>query len=248
MSEKQAQYGYKGKSMKETHAIIEEMDFSLLYDYDRLKLHKLSPEGKIKWFRLRMESLYIKPLGFIFDESSDKFEMFNNDNMTTKMVPEFWAFNITAFSALLNGMETFGAFMRPRFVNNNQKENRNNFHKFLSKYMSEWDQKVKISGRLYRDPKTGKVIILKSKEKKLWKILWFDFRNCLAHGLKIENGGVENKKMEVPYEIINGLVQINPIRFYSDLKMGIERYFDDILEKKHDRKLFLKAFKYFFPY
>ena len=236
------------KSMKETHAIIDGMEFALLYDYDRPKLHMLSDEGKIEWFRLRMMSLYITPLGFIFDESSDKFEMFNNDNMTTKMVPDFWAFNITAFSALLNGMETFGAFMRPRYVNNNQKENRNNFHKFLSKYMSEWDQKVKISGRLYRDPKTGKVIILKSKEKKLWKILWFDFRNCLAHGLKIENGGVENKKMEVPYEIINGLVQINPIRFYSDLKMGIERYFDDILEKKHDRKLFLKAFKYFFPY
>jgi|GEM_PF-6652271 hypothetical protein len=233
MSEKQAQYGYKGKSMKETHAIIEEMDFSLLYDYDRLKLHKLSPEGKIKWFRLRMESLYIKPLGFIFDESSDKFEMFNNDNMTTKMVPEFWAFNITAFSALLNGMETFGAFMRPRFNNYNQKENQENFHRFLRRYMGEWDQEVIISG---------------SKEKKLWKILWLYFRNCLAHGLRIKNGGVENKKMEVPYEIINGLVQINPIRFYSDLKMGIERYFDDILEKKHDRKLFLKAFKYFFPY
>ena len=221
------------KSMKETHAIIDGMEFALLYDYDRPKLHMLSDEGKIEWFRLRMMSLYITPLGFIFDESSDKFEMFNNDNMTTKMVPDFWAFNITAFSALLNGMETFGAFMRPRFVNNNQKENQENFHRFLRRYMGEWDQEVIISG---------------SKEKKLWKILWLYFRNCLAHGLRIKNGGVENKKMEVPYEIINGLVQVNPIRFYSDLKTGIKQYFFDIRFDDSKRKLFLKAFKYFFPY
>ena len=221
------------KSMKETHAIIDGMEFALLYDYDRPKLHMLSDEGKIEWFRLRMMSLYITPLGFIFDESSDKFEMFNNDNMTTKMVPEFWAFNITAFSALLNGMETFGAFMRPRFNNYNQKENQENFHRFLRRYMGEWDQEVIISG---------------SKEKKLWKILWLYFRNCLAHGLRIKNGGVENKKMEVPYEIINGLVQVNPIRFYSDLKTGIKQYFFDIRFDDSKRKLFLKAFKYFFPY
>ena len=221
------------KSMKETHAIIDGMEFALLYDYDRPKLHMLSDEGKIECFRLRMMSLYITPLGFIFDESSDKFEMFNNDNMTTKMVPDFWAFNITAFSALLNGMETFGAFMRPRFNNYNQKENQENFHRFLRRYMGEWDQEVIISG---------------SKEKKLWKILWINFRNCLAHGLRIKNGGVENKKMEVPYEIINGLVQVNPIRFYSDLKTGIEQYFFDIRFDDSKRKLFLKAFKYFFPY
>ena len=221
------------KSMKETHAIIDGMEFALLYDYDRPKLHMLSDEGKIEWFRLRMMSLYITPLGFIFDESSDKFEMFNNDNMTTKMVPDFWAFNITAFSALLNGMETFGAFMRPRFNNYNQKENQENFHRFLRRYMGEWDQEVIISG---------------SKEKKLWKILWINFRNCLAHGLRIKNGGVENKKMEVPYEIINGLVQVNPIRFYSDLKTGIKQYFFDIRFDDSKRKLFLKAFKYFFPY
>jgi len=219
------------KSMKETHAIIDGMEFALLYDYDRPKLHMLSDEGKIEWFRLRMMSLYITPLGFIFDESSDKFEMFNNDNMTTKMVPDFWAFNITAFSALLNGMETFGAFMRPRFNNYNQKENQENFHRFLRRYMGEWDQEVIISG---------------SKEKKLWKILWLYFRNCLAHGLRIKNGGVENKKMEVPYEIINGLVQVNPIRFYSDLKTGIKQYFFDIRFDDSKRKLFLKAFKYYF--
>jgi len=221
------------KSMKETHAIIDGMEFALLYDYDRPKLHMLSDEGKIEWFRWRMMSLYLTPLGFIFDTSSDVFKMFNDDDMTRKMVPDFWAFNITAFSALLNGMETFGAFMRPRFFNKNKKENQENFHRFLRRYMSEWDQEVKISG---------------SKEKKLWKILWLYFRNCLAHGLRIQNGGLENKDDSIPFEVINGLVQVNPIRFYSDLKTGTERYFDDILNNVHDRKLFLYAFKDFFPY
>jgi hypothetical protein len=53
--------------------------------------------------------------------------------------------------------------------------------------------------------------------------------------------------MEVPYEIINGLVQVNPIRFYSDLKTGIEQYFFDIRFDDSKRKLFLDAFKHVFP-
>ena len=44
---------------------VENDDFTLFYDYDQLrdrKLSKLSDDGKIEWFKYRMEAVFLNPL------------------------------------------------------------------------------------------------------------------------------------------------------------------------------------------
>ena len=49
---------------------IESENFTLFYDYDYKKLSKLTDDGKIEWFRLRMNFVFLEPLKRIFDRSS----------------------------------------------------------------------------------------------------------------------------------------------------------------------------------
>ena len=97
------------------HAQIEGKDFTLFYDYDQLrdkKLSKLTDDGKIEWFRLRTNFVFLEPLKRIFDRSSIAHCELNS----TQQKPEpARMFMIAAFSILLNGVEALVHLLRSSY-------------------------------------------------------------------------------------------------------------------------------------
>src|SRR3989442_609731 len=90
-------------------AQIEGKQFTLFYDYDQLqggKLSQLSDDGKIEWFRLRMDCVFLEPLRRLFDIRSKAFRELNSDTEQP-----YTYFGIAAFSLLLNGVEALGSFL-----------------------------------------------------------------------------------------------------------------------------------------
>ena len=64
MSEKQAQYGYKGKSMKETHATMEELSVDKCPDCNSEKIFKL------KWIPYNEQTYRCKKCKLTWDKNT----------------------------------------------------------------------------------------------------------------------------------------------------------------------------------
>jgi len=210
------------------HAIIQNTEFTLFYDYDKKILKNLSTDGKIDWLRYRFESFFLRPLEKIFDQDSDVFKALNND-AGDQYVPDFYTFMIAAFSVLLNGIEALGSFL----IENG--ENKDRFRTFIQKYMHEWD--IQISK-------------LDCPHKAMWLILWKYYRNGIAHGFRVEYGGIEIRETNVKYDIKNGVLQINPIRFFYDFEKGKYQFFSDLKnpDEMDMRKTFIKRFAAIYPH
>jgi hypothetical protein len=137
---------------------IENDDFTLFYDYDELrdrKLGKLSDNGKIEWFRYRMEAVFLNPLRKLFDRGSPAHKELNSPPKTEWP----WTAMMTgAYSFLLNGIEALGSFLPKNHINTDEhikmdKKSKNYFafKQFIVKYMKNWD--VCVEGTDYRDQK-----------------------------------------------------------------------------------------------
>lgn len=210
------------------HAIIQNIEFTLFYDYDKSILKSLSIDGKADWLSYRLESFFLKPLEKIFDQDSDVFRELNND-AGGQYVPDFWTFMIAAFSVLLNGIEALGSFLVE------ERDKQKKFRTFIQKYMNEWD--IQLSN-------------LECPDKAMWLILWKYYRNGIAHGFRIEYGGIEIKETNIKFEIKNGVLQINPIRFFHDFKNGKFEFFRDLKNKDEVdmRNTFIKRFAAIYPH
>jgi hypothetical protein len=164
---------------------VETDDFTLFYDYDELrdrKLGKLSDEGKVQWFRYRMEAVFLNPLKKLFDQGSLVHKELNSAPNTEWP----WTAMMTgAFSLLLNGIEALGSFLPKSNINTEEhirmnKKAKNYFasKQFIVKYMKDWD--VCVEETDYQDDKGkrfGKVY--------LPQILWKYFRNGIAHAFVV---------------------------------------------------------------
>jgi hypothetical protein len=211
----------------QAQAWIEEMDFTLFYDYDQIrdtKLTQLTNEGKIKWFHLRMEAVFLEPLRRIFNQKSVAYRELNSRSTYDRPIR---ATMIAVFSVLLNGIEALGSFMR-----NSTKAK--NFYAFMKKYMSDWN--THVSGTSYQ---TGY----------LPRILWKYFRNGIAHGFVIEGGGgIEYANGDEKWKIEDGRLEICPIAFFKDFEIGVKAFFADIKDPNSNRRSsFLSRFQQLYP-
>jgi hypothetical protein len=217
---------------------IEDIEFTLFYDYDQLEnqnLSKLTPDGKIEWFQYRMEVVFLSPIRKLFDRQSDVHKQLNSSPYSE------WpwnAFITAAFSILLNGVEALGSFLpySKKFVNEskrNRSKNYYRFREFICKYMGDWN--TNITGTSY-------------KSSYLPEILWDHFRNGIAHAFVIEGGGIEydtdpTNKWKIKW---GRYLEIEPIRFFEDFLKGLNSFFKDV--KGNQRMYFLNRFKETYPH
>lgn len=215
---------------------IEGMQFTLFYDYDQLrdgKLTRLSKGGKIKWFELRTEMVFLEPLRKIFNRKSVAHKELNSSPESN------WpraAVMTAAFSILLNGVEALGSFLNcsKTFVyEHNRKRGKNYFafREFIQRYMKDWD--VLVQGTSY-------------KFSYLPEILWEHFRNGITHAFVVGGGGIEYDADPTRWKIKwGGYLEIGPISFLEDFLKGVNNFFEDA--KTNHTMNFLQRFEAAYP-
>ena len=218
---------------KKFHAKIENVDFTLFYDYDELrdrKLALLTDKGKVEWLRVRMDMVFLEPVRRIMFHTSDAFPALHSNPDEPDTPPRTAA--VLAFSVLLNGVESCGSFLTSR-----RSGNINNFTTFMRAYMKPWCKNINITK-----------IRVSYNSSKLEEILWKHFRNGITHQFCIEGGGIEygSKKR---WTIRSGMLQINSRIFFLDFEKGLKRFFRDVRRTgrvEHTR--FINQFRRSYPH
>ena len=218
-------------------AQIEGLDCTLYFDYDQLqhgKLSRLTDDGKIKWFRRRMEFVFLEPLTCLYSGKTPAYRALNSTKPNDLPARSFV---IATFSLLLNGIEALGSFLTP--IGSTK---RDNFYAFVTKYMDTWDVLVANSPYSTADLK---------------EILWRHFRNGIAHGFCIEHGGIDNEADTVqggwrvvtdtgPSGSMTSHLDIGPNAFFQDFLAGVDSFFRDV--RTVHRASFLQRFRSVYPH
>ena len=217
-------------------AHIEGKDFTLYYDYDQLrngKLSQLTDDGKIEWFRLRMHYVFLEPIGRLFRAKSPAYRELNSTKPNDLPARSFV---IASFSLLLNGIEALGSFLTT------SSQNHVRFYAFIATYMSSWDVRV---------PSLYPTADLKT-------ILWKDFRNGIAHGFGIQDGGIDNEADTAPggWRVVKDAgpsgsmtkrLEIGPNAFFRDFRAGVDQFFEAVRHSPVHRSTFLRRFQTIYP-
>jgi len=233
---------------------IEGHDFTLFYDIDQLnqnKLTLLTDDGKIIWLHERLKMLVVRPINIAFDKGV--VELTTKEKIITFIAKilsvdinlarrEFVLSSNTSdgqanlviglFSIIINAIEALGSFIT---LQNSTK--RDNFTKYITDYMPGWD--ITIAGTtLY-------------SSNNMIEILWKHFRNGIAHGLIIENGGLDFTADDDPNGYIitsNNYLQIGPRKFIANFDNSLSNYFNDISNNVGGKRtLFLRRFNSNYP-
>lgn len=96
------------------------------------------------------------------------------------------------------------------FVTGTERPNQKNFDAFLASYMTKWHGKT-----------------LAGVDVPRW--LWHNLRNGLAHGLVIQEGGLDDLKDQRVKDVAPGKIVVHAELLYADLKQGAERFFSDLM-------------------
>lgn len=208
-----------------TRATIEGIDFTLNFDYDQLrdgKLHGLSEGGLIEWFRRRMRFVFLEPLSSLYGgRHSVGFRALNSidvDDLPAR------SFVVATFSVLLNGVEALGSFLTPLNIPKRKGYNRQNFDIFIATYMPQW------------------------KTPRIRTFLWEQVRNGIAHGFRIEGGGIDNEADDTRWVVTPTLVQIGPNTFFREFRDGVNQFLVDIEAQPATRATFLARFRQLYPH
>jgi len=212
-------------------AEIEGIEFTLYYDYDQLrdgKLSRLDDEGKMKWFQLRMDFVFLEPMKCLYGGKTPAFRTLNSMDRDDQPARSFV---IASFSVLLNGIESLGSFMTDE--PDEDEDNRKNFFAFMTTYMKPWDKDIRDSPYPTRDLKT---------------ILWKHFRNGIAHGFRIEGGGIDNEADGQRWIVAPNALHVGPNTFFRDFLAGVESFFSDVKNNPTRRSRFLQRFRQLYPH
>jgi len=210
-------------------AEIEGIEFTLHYDYDELqggKLSRLTDDGKIEWFRLRMNYVFLEPLSCLYRGKTPAYRALNS--MAQDDLPPR-SFVIASFSVLLNGMEALGSFMTAE----PDKDKRKNFFTFMATYMKQWNKDIRNTPYPTGDLKT---------------ILWEHFRNGITHGFCIEGGGIDNEADGPRWIVASNYLHIGPNTFFQDFIAGVQSFLSDVRNDQTRRSTFLRRFRQLYPH
>ena len=204
-------------------AVVDGIEFTLYYDYDQLQAGKLSllnDDGKIKWFRLRMNFVFLEPLRCLYGGKTPAYRALNSmdqDDLPAR------SFVVATFSLLLNGIEALGSFMTA----DPKASKRANFFAFMRAHMKPWDKHIQKG-----DLKT---------------ILWKGYRNGIAHGFCIPDGGIDNEADGPRWIVASNYLHIGPNTFFQDFVAGVETFFVDV-GNDPARSTFLRRFRQLYPH
>ena len=195
--------------------------FSLFYDYDQIrdrKLSALSPREKARWFRARMEMIFLEPLRQLSNVSSEVFRalMFTSPERQPNC-----SFSIAAMIVMLNGVEAIGSFLVPEIPDGKAGANRKRFETFLGQYMPTW---LPVAD-----------------------LLWRDFRNGIAHGFQITPPHSLEFLADGPFWRQREVVYVCPLHFFHDLERAVAEYFDALDRDQDLLQKFEKRFKKVYP-
>lgn len=208
------------------HCTIEGVGFTLFYDYDELrdrKLYAISELGRIEWLRKRMNVVFLEPLCRIFNLESKAYkELCSHDE---EYEPVRTAM-IIAFSALLNGMEALGSFLKEKSSKKKSSINKDRFFEFMKLMPAIW--------------------------KNIQVPLWKNYRNGVAHQFVIKGGGLEfSKDGTLPfwYDDFDGrlILRVDPVLFFRDFLCAVDKFFLKVNSDSETRKIFLKGFEDAYP-
>jgi len=228
-AQKQSSKSENGEISDRGRIEIEREKFSLLYDYDREKLKKLSDEGKIKWFKSRMGFIFINPVRLLWDRSSEIYKQVNTAEMPAI---EHCGFNIAIFCTVLSGVESYGAFLGMK--RSKKGENRRRFTSYIRRYMKNWDMHVNVN----------------DEKRYLLDLLWNNCRNAIAHGFRITEIGIDRVPetgKEERWGTLKNIFHINCFKFFNDFQESTECFYRDLQEKEEVRREFIKTFNEFYP-
>lgn len=180
----------------EDHGIRAHIDgqaLSLFVDYDRPRLIKLSTEGRLEYFRRRFNLVVLEPLAVLLEEHDNPKHGADREAAVLLL----WG------NALMCAIEALGHFMTPSTAPNSEA-----FLTFVHAFMdSSWRNRP-------QNPPPG----VDSYAR--W--LWDSFRNGLAHGAYVKNGGFEplGGRMYVEAEI--GL-KVDQYALDIDFRSGVKK-------------------------
>lgn len=180
----------------ESHGIratIEGQALSLFIDYDRPRIAQLSLDGRLEYFRRRFDFVVMEPLAVVLDE----YDAPRHGADRECAVLLIWG------NALLCAIEALGHFLTTPMASNAQA-----FQTFVTGFMdTTWRERP-------AHPPPG--VDTYSK----W--LWDSFRNGLAHGAYVKNGGFEKLGNRLFVETEAGL-KVDPWALDVDFRSGVKK-------------------------
>lgn len=194
-------------------AVIEGQSLSLFIDYDRPRLELLSIDGKLEYLERRFGFVVLEPLAILLDEH-DAPRHGRHGEASVLMI---WG------SVLMCAIEAMGHFLTSWMVTNAEA-----FQTFVTAFMDPtW------KGRP-RNPPPG--------VDSYTRWLWDSFRNGLAHGVYVKNGGFEKLGDRMFVETPLGL-QVDPWALDVDFRGGVKKMFRTLHRPdNYFRKTFLERF------
>lgn len=194
-------------------AVIDDQPLSLFVDYDRPRLLKLSDDGKLEYFRRRLQFVVLEPLAVLLDE---------HDHPRHGVDRELSVLLIWG-NTLLCATEALG-----HYLTSGSATNAHAFQKFVGEFMDPaWGNKP-------RRPPLG------TETYARW--LWDSFRNGLAHGAYVKNGGFEKLGDRLFVESDNGLC-VDPWALDVDFRSGVKKFFRTLHEPDNPyRESFIRRF------
>ena len=181
---------------------IRGIPFSLFYDYDQLRdgnLSKLTPIEKVDWFVERHEHVFLRPQKAFWSEKAIA-------GRILKRLPPYkyvLSAKLVMFGGMLNACEGLGGFMIPTYTAKDRNWKR--FETFVRQRMSAWDVSVSLAAGVQHD---------------LVELLWKRYRNAIAHGFHVAEGGIEYLPPGTRYSVAAGWLKVCPQQLLRDYEAG----------------------------
>lgn len=194
-------------------AVIDGQALSLFVDYDRPRLAKLSADGKLEYLQRRLTFVVLEPLAVLMDELDSP----RHGGRREASVLLIWG------NAILCTTEALGHFLTL--------ESATNAHAFLTFVNAFMDPSWR--GRALRPPPGA---------ESFSKWMWDSFRNGLAHGIYVKNGGFEKLGNRLFIER-DGMLMVDPWALDIDFRSGVKRFFQALHDPGNAyRQTFIERF------
>lgn len=179
-------------------AVIDGQPVSLFVDYDRPRLIHLSDDGKLDYFSRRFQFVVVEPLAVLLDEHDSPRHGANRESSVLLI----WG------NTLLCATEALG-----HYLTSDTATNAHAFQKFVSAFMDPaWKERPE-------HPPGG--------VDSYCRWLWDSFRNGLAHGAYVKNGGFEKLGDRLFVETAGGLL-VDPWALDIDFRSGVRKFFQTL--------------------
>ncbi len=214
---------------------------------DRDKLQSATFNAKITWMRARIQMLVINPLDQIYPEDAPFHQAVDNAES------HFYLPCLTIIMTTIDflGSLSAGDWAKSRHFASWIKTYMPNWRETTAEFSLEWEIDIErwqrwkgVAKDLMRFKKPSRQMGYSGKDLTKW--LYHAMRCGLVHQFSIKDGGIDLQTEE--HYVIDGSIVVNPVKFYTDFKQGVNIYFDalgrdeNIKLRKNFSKTFYRVF------